>query len=128
MEYGMSDRLGPMRYGQAGGEVFLGRDYNRQADYSDEVAAFIDEEVRALIAAAHEEARAIIETHIDALHRIVELLKEEETIDQDQIEAIFFDVPKWEHVETGSLRIRLPEGFQPPPAPTANAAAISIDS
>ncbi|MGH3650180.1 MAG: ATP-dependent zinc metalloprotease FtsH, partial [Acidimicrobiia bacterium] len=46
MEYGMSDELGPMQYGKPNGEVFLGRDYSRQQDYSDEVAAFIDAEVR----------------------------------------------------------------------------------
>ncbi|HEX2420072.1 MAG TPA: ATP-dependent zinc metalloprotease FtsH, partial [Acidimicrobiia bacterium] len=55
MEFGMSDKLGPMQYGRPGGEVFLGRDYVRQQDYSDEVAAFIDEEVRQMINAAHSE-------------------------------------------------------------------------
>ena len=61
MEYGMSDELGPMQYGKPNGEVFLGRDYGRQQDYSDEVAAFIDK-VRKLITAALE-AKTILTHH-----------------------------------------------------------------
>jgi cell division protease FtsH len=117
MEYGMSDRLGPMRYGHPNGEVFLGRDYTRQADYSDEVAAWIDEEVRALISAAHDEAREIIDTHLDALHRLADALIEKESLDQGQISEIFGDVPKWEHADGGSFRIR-----RPADAPHANGA------
>jgi cell division protease FtsH len=109
MEYGMSDELGPMQYGKPGGEVFLGRDYSRQQDYSDEVAAFIDAEVRKMINAAHEEARIIIETHADAMERMVEALLENETVDRDQVAEVFSDVPKWEHAADGSLRIRYPE-------------------
>ncbi|MDH3463328.1 MAG: ATP-dependent zinc metalloprotease FtsH [Acidimicrobiia bacterium] len=109
MEYGMSDELGPMQYGKANGEVFLGRDYSRQQDYSDEVAAFIDEEVRKLINAAHEEAREILSTHKDAMERMVAKLLEKETVDRDEVADIFSDVPKWEHTAEGSLRIRYPE-------------------
>ncbi len=109
MEYGMSDELGPMQYGKANGEVFLGRDYSRQQDYSDEVAAFIDEEVRKLITAAHEEAREILSTHKDAMERMVVELLENETVDRDQVAEIFIDVPKWEHTAEGSMRIRYPE-------------------
>jgi cell division protease FtsH len=108
MEFGMSDRLGPMKYGHGSGEVFLGRDYSRQADYSDEVASWIDEEVRALINAAHEEAREIIHTHVDSLHRLAAELIERETLDRDQVAAIFHDVPKWEHADGGALRIQPP--------------------
>ncbi|HUF96175.1 MAG TPA: ATP-dependent zinc metalloprotease FtsH [Acidimicrobiia bacterium] len=109
MEYGMSDKLGPMQYGKANGEVFLGRDYSRQQDYSDEVAAFIDEEVRKMINAAHEEARAILSHHIDAMERMVDELLEHETVDRERVAEIFSDIPKWEHTESGSLRIRYPE-------------------
>ncbi len=108
MEYGMSDLLGPMKYGQSSGEVFLGRDYNRQADYSDDVASKIDEEVRALITAAHEEARQILSTHRGSLDRLAEALLERETIDRHELAELLFDVPKWEHVNSGSLRIQLP--------------------
>jgi cell division protease FtsH len=110
MEYGMSDRLGPMQYGHANGEVFLGRDYGRQQDYSDEVASFIDAEVRKLISQAHEEARQILSTHRDALDRMATVLMERETIDAAEVSAVFADVPKWEHTESGAMRIQIPNG------------------
>ncbi len=110
MEYGMSDRLGPMKYGQPAGEVFLGRDYNQHQDYSDAVASIIDEEVRYLITQAHGEARTIITTHADALDRIADALKERETLNADDVREIFFDVPKWQHATDGSMRIQAPNG------------------
>jgi cell division protease FtsH len=126
MVYGMSDKLGPMAYGRPGGEVFLGRDYNRQQDYSDEVAAWIDQEVRRLLEAAHEEARLIITTHMEALERLVAVLLEKETVDRDEVADIFYDVPKWEHTEEGSLRIRYPENpVLPQPREDVAAAETS---
>ena len=74
-------------YGQAQGEVFLGRDYTRAQDYSDEVATLIDEEVRKLITRAHEEARAILSTHREALGRLAAALLERETLSGDAIDA-----------------------------------------
>jgi cell division protease FtsH len=109
MEYGMSDRLGPLQYGKPAGEVFLGRDYTTRQDFSDDVASSIDEEVRALISAAHEEARQILTTHRDAMERMVAALLEHETVDQDEVAELFSDVPKWEHAASGSLRIQMPE-------------------
>src|SRR5690606_2235341 len=97
MQYGMSDRLGPMKYGKHDGEVFLGKDYSSQQDYSDEVAYHIDEELRELTARAHDEARAILTTHIDALHRLAGALLETETLSADEVAAALPDVPKWEH-------------------------------
>lgn len=109
MEYGMSDVLGPMQYGKPNGEVFLGRDYSRQQDYSDEVAANIDNEVRKMINAAHEEARLILERHSDAMERMVDALMEKETVDREQVAKVFADVPKWEHTAEGALRIKYPD-------------------
>jgi len=120
MEYGMSDRLGPMAYGKPDAEVFLGRDYNRQQDYSDEVASMIDDEVRALITQAHEEAREILTVHRDALDRLVEQLLDVETVDGKALETIFHDVPKWEHDVDGSGRIR-----QPSDSPRHGIAAVT---
>jgi cell division protease FtsH len=108
MEFGMSDRLGPMRYGKPEGEVFLGKDYARQQDYSDEIASLIDEEVRYLINQAHEEAREILTAHRDALDRMADVLVEKETIDAVEVKEILHDVPKWEHDESGAMRIRSP--------------------
>ncbi len=109
MEFGMSDRLGPLRYGKPEGEVFLGRDYSRSNDLSDEVAAAIDDEVRRLITQAHDEAREILTTHREALEGIANALLENETLDADEVAKVFADVPKWEHTETGALRIQRPE-------------------
>jgi cell division protease FtsH len=122
MEYGMSDRLGPMKYGQANGEVFLGRDYARHQDYSDEVASHIDEEVRRMIGRAHEEARQILNTHIDALHAIADALLEKETLGSEEVAGVFADVPKWLHAENGSGRI-----VHPPQSTEPTVAAASTN-
>jgi cell division protease FtsH len=109
MEWGMSDRLGPLRYGTPEGEVFLGRDYSRSNDMSDEVASAVDEEIRKMITQAHEEARQILTTHAEALERLADVLMDKETVDANELKDIFYDVPKWEHTETGALRIRAPQ-------------------
>ena len=111
MEYGMSDELGPMKYGKKGGEVFLGRDYTRQPDYSDQLAADIDAEVRKLIRIAHSEAQQILEAHRPALERMVEALLEKETLDVHEIEEVFFDVPKWQATDTHEMRLLPPPGM-----------------
>jgi cell division protease FtsH len=114
MEYGMSDRLGPLKYGSPESEVFLGRDYTQAQDLSNEVAAAIDDEVRSLITQAHEEATQIITTHRDALDRIAAELVENETLDAEGVASVLHDVPKWEHTETGALRIKGPDRASSP--------------
>lgn len=109
MEYGMSDKLGPLQYGKPDGEVFLGRDYNRSQDYSNEVAAAVDEEIRHLITQAHDVARLVLETHIDALHRVAKELIEHESLNAEEVVATFHDVPKWEHEQNGPVRVKAPE-------------------
>ena len=111
MEYGMSDKLGPLQYGKPDAEVFLGRDYSKNQDMSDEVAAAVDEEVRFLITQAHDEARAILATHEDALHRIADALLETETVDAKAVAELFYDVPKWEHAADGTIRLKAPAGI-----------------
>ena len=109
MEYGMSDKLGPLQYGKPEGEVFLGRDYTRNQDLSNEVAAAVDGEIRFLITQAHDEARKVLEMHEDALHRIAAALMDRETLGADEIVEIFHDVPKWEHADDGSIRLKAPD-------------------
>ncbi len=128
MEWGMSDKLGPLQYGKPEGEVFLGRDYSRSADMSDEVAAAVDEEVRRLITAAHEEARQILTTHLDALERLADVLMDKETVDAKDLAEIFHDVPKWEHTEKGSLRIRMPQQAHAPDTMVAAQTGRSTDA
>lgn len=127
MEYGMSDELGPMQYGKPAGEVFLGRDYARSQDYSDQVAAFIDSEVRKLITAAHREAESILEHHSDALERMVKTLLKNETVDREEVAELFHDVPKWEHDRGGSLRIKYPEDPILPQVHEDLAAAVEVE-
>ncbi len=109
-EYGMSDKLGPLQYGRPEGEVFLGRDYAKNQDLSNEVASAVDEEIRFLIMQAHEEAREILTVHEAALHRIAEALMERESVGAKEVIEIFHDVPKWEHAEDGRIRLKAPDG------------------
>ncbi|HWN28145.1 MAG TPA: ATP-dependent zinc metalloprotease FtsH, partial [Actinomycetospora sp.] len=93
-EYGMSAKLGAVKYGQEQGEPFLGRTAGRQADYSLEVAHEIDEEVRKLIEAAHTEAWEILNAHRDALDALTGELMEHETLQRRDLERIFASVTK----------------------------------
>ena len=87
--YGMSDILGPMTYGTDEEEVFVGRDLNRSRNYSEEVAAAIDKEMRKLIDTAYHRAEAIIKQNMETLHRLADKLLEKETIDAREFEEIF---------------------------------------
>jgi cell division protease FtsH len=91
-EYGMSDELGPLRLGQPQGEVFLGRDFNTTPDYSDEVAARIDGEVRRLVEGAHGVAREILETNRQVLDAMASELIDHETLEVERVQAIFSTV------------------------------------
>ncbi len=95
-EYGMSESLGPMCFGQPQGEVFLGRDLGHAPDYSDEVAASIDAEVRRLIESAHHAAREILETNRAVLDRLASDLIEHETLDTERVQQVFVDVRPWD--------------------------------
>ena len=94
-EYGMSDALGPMRLGHAPGEVFLGRDLASTPDYSDDVAAQIDAEVRVMLDAAHLRARTVLEANRPVLDALAAGLLEHETLDVDAVQAILVDVEPW---------------------------------
>jgi cell division protease FtsH len=93
-EYGMSDVIGPLTLGQKQHEVFLGRDFQTQPDYSDSVAFEIDNEVRQMIDQAHDEALEILQQHRAKLDELASTLIEKETIDRDEVERILADVPK----------------------------------
>jgi cell division protease FtsH len=93
-EYGMSARLGAVKYGQTDGEPFLGRTMGHERNYSEKVAADIDGEVRALIELAHDEAWEILVEYRDVLDSIVEELMEKETISQTDMARICARVVK----------------------------------
>ncbi|MGB3160142.1 ATP-dependent zinc metalloprotease FtsH [Carnobacterium sp.] len=87
-EYGMSDKLGPVQY-EGNHQVFVGRDYGQTKAYSEQVAFEIDQEVRSIIVAAHDQARQILEEHKDAHKLIAEKLLELETLDELTIKSLF---------------------------------------
>ncbi len=107
-QFGMTERLGAIQYGKDASEPFLGRDMGHVRDYSEEVAAAIDEEVRAFIEAAHQEAYDVLVANRDILDAMVLALLERETLDKGEIEEIFAELqlreirPAW----TGSARRR----------------------
>ena len=79
--YGFSEKLGPVVYGQDDGEPFLGRDFNHIRDYSENVAAEIDNEIREIIDTGYEAVREILTAHMDQLHLVARYLMEHEKID-----------------------------------------------
>ena len=121
-QFGMTERLGAIKYGQEQSEVFLGRDMGHMRDYSEEVAAAIDEEVRGFIEAAHQEAYDVLVNNREILDAMVLALLERETLDKAEIEEIFAELklqsprPAW----TGSAR-RAPDTRGPIPFPPGSS-------
>jgi len=87
--YGMSEKLGPMTYGTDDEEIFVGRDFGRARNYSEEVAAAIDREMRSLIDKAYSKAEQLLKENMDKLHKVAEALLEKETLDAKEFEEIF---------------------------------------
>ncbi len=87
-EYGMSDDLGPMTYGQRQDHVFLGRDFSREPDYSEEVASAIDREVRDIVTDQYGRAKEILRSHRNVLNRLALTLMEKETLLAEELKAI----------------------------------------
>lgn len=87
--YGMSANLGPMTYGTDDEEVFIGRDFGRARNYSEQVAAAIDKEMRTIIDKAYQKAEEILTENMDKLHKVAEALLEKETLDSKEFEEVF---------------------------------------
>ncbi|MFI0433331.1 MAG: cell division protein FtsH, partial [Candidatus Nanopelagicales bacterium] len=126
-QYGMTERLGAIRYGSDQTEVFLGRDMGHQRDYSEEIAAAIDEEVRNLIEAAHQDAYEILFNNRDVLDSLVTELLEKETLDKEQVARIFEPMRKRERrpAWTGSAR-RQPSDIGPVDVPLRHTGANGV--
>ena len=88
-QYGMTERLGAIKLGEAQGEPFLGRDMGHQRNYSEDVAAIVDEETKKLLATAHQEAFDILEENRDVLDSLVLALMERETLDKAEVAEVF---------------------------------------
>jgi len=89
VKYGMSETLGPIQFGNANNEVFLGRDYHNVRNYGEQVASLIDNEIKSIVENSYNEALNLIDTHIDILHKIVELLMEKERVSGEEVRNLF---------------------------------------
>lgn len=89
-EYGMSDRLGPIQFGESNGQVFLGKEMSNDANYSDSIAYEIDQEMQNIVKTQYERCRQILTEHQEQLNLIAETLLEIETLDREQIEELFY--------------------------------------
>lgn len=87
-EYGMSPELGPMTFGHRQDQVFLGRDIGRDKDYSEEVAAKIDKEIRKFIDEAYQKTESLLNENMDKLHLIADALIERETLEGEEIDQL----------------------------------------
>ncbi|WP_341280352.1 ATP-dependent zinc metalloprotease FtsH [Paenibacillus sp. FSL H8-0537] len=96
MEYGMSDKLGPLQFGSSQGQVFLGRDIGHEQNYSDAIAYEIDQEMQAIIGACYERAKKLLTERSKEVHTIAETLLSVETLEMDQIKRL---------IETGTLEL-----------------------
>jgi cell division protease FtsH len=116
-EWGMSE-LGPMSFGRPEGEVFLGRDFSRQPDYSEDTARKIDDEVKRIVTASYARGKKIIVEYRAALEEIATVLLEKESLDGEEIYAIIKRV-------TGHEVAKRPPVKPEPPKPTAPATAAT---
>lgn len=98
-EFGMSELLGPMTFGTDAQEVFIGRDFGRARNYSEEVAAAIDKEIRSIIDNAYERAQQIIIEHRAAFDRITKALLEKETLKGEEFRALFLEAEPLAQIE-----------------------------
>ncbi|WJQ07234.1 ATP-dependent zinc metalloprotease FtsH [Geobacillus stearothermophilus] len=89
MEFGMSEKLGPLQFGQPSGQVFLGRDLHNEQNYSDKIAYEIDLEIQRIIKECYEKAKQILTQHRDKLDLIATTLLEVETLNAEQIKHLF---------------------------------------
>jgi cell division protease FtsH len=87
-EWGMSEKLGPLTFGQKDEQIFLGREFAQHRDYSEETARMIDNEVRTIVTQSYEKARDILQRNMATLHQLANSLLEKEVLDGRQIDSI----------------------------------------
>jgi cell division protease FtsH len=127
-QYGMTERLGAIKLGDSASEPFLGRDMGHQRNYSEDVAAIIDEETKNLLAEAHQEAFDILVENRDVLDSLVLALIDRETLDKAEVAEVFVPLrrrdnrPAW----TGSPD-RIPSSIPPVEVIKKNGASINLD-
>jgi cell division protease FtsH len=92
-QFGMSEKLGPLTFGEKEELVFLGKEIGEHRNYSEEVAEAIDEEVQTLVNYAYQHARNVLTRYRDTLVVVAERLKQEETMDAEEFETFFANLP-----------------------------------
>ncbi|MCM3786512.1 ATP-dependent zinc metalloprotease FtsH [Neobacillus mesonae] len=88
MEYGMSEKLGPLQFGNSQGQVFLGRDFGHEQNYSDAIAHEIDQEMRRMITESYDKAKELLTKYSKEVHLIAQTLLERETLDLEDIKQL----------------------------------------
>lgn len=118
-EFGMSDKLGPLQFGQSsGGQVFLGRDLHNEQNYSDKIAYEIDLEIQTIIKECYAKAKKVLTENRDKLDLIANTLLEVETLDAEQIKHL---------IEKGTLPDRTPSGDNPSIATKSTTTSSVVD-
>jgi cell division protease FtsH len=123
MEFGMSDKLGPVRYNANEQEIFLGHSVAQQTNISEATAQLIDDEVRRLIEEAESKARSILTTHSDDLHKIAMALLEYETLSGEEVRALLRGEPIIRTEDSGT-----PPPAAKPAAPTGKRSSVPSTS
>jgi len=128
-QYGMTEAIGAIKLGSDGSAPFMGRDYGHQRDYSENLAAVVDREVRSLIENAHQEAFDILVANRSILDEMVLELLERETLNKEEIEVIFAKVTSWPRrpAWTGSIN-RVPSSQPPVAIPKKKVVAETTDA
>ncbi|MGI6706063.1 MAG: ATP-dependent zinc metalloprotease FtsH [Clostridia bacterium] len=88
-EYGMSEELGPITYGGKHDEIFIGRDFGTQRNYSEKIAAMIDNEVKRIVEEAYNRAEELLKANLHKLHKVAQTLLEKETLTAEEFEQVF---------------------------------------
>jgi cell division protease FtsH len=114
MRFGMSEKLGPRTFGHDQSMPFLGREFSATADYSDEIAREIDDEIRRIVEEAHQTARQVLTDRREKLDRLAHLLLEHETIEREEFEALLAGASEQDVFGA-------PEPEEQPPAPPLEA-------
>ncbi|MGH7709407.1 MAG: ATP-dependent zinc metalloprotease FtsH [Vulcanimicrobiaceae bacterium] len=115
-QFGMSDTLGPIQYGRGSHQVFLGRDFGEERNYSEEIASKIDAEVRHIIETCYERGRSILTDNWQKVERMVGSLLEHETVEADEVQAILRNLPFPRPVDPPSIPPAAALPAEPEPA------------
>jgi cell division protease FtsH len=127
-EWGMSDKMGPLSFGKRDEMIFLGREIGEQRNYSDDVAKMIDDEVRVLIEHGYVRATQVLTEYKAKLLQLADKLIAEETVDAEEFETLFSDLPPKENLhgmqiasDGGTFAAPVPHVAAPPATPPASA-------